>query len=109
MFINILQPCNVRSGGLVLGIAFTLTSLFPLATFSRDSIEKSIVTAKESDHALVDLHANGPLGEAAGSAITLSHHERDGEYDNQVPGNPPGRSATGNPAFIGGVANPVHG
>ena len=56
------------------------------------------VTAEygERDHVRVDLHASGPLGEAAGFAITLSHHERDGEYDNHFPGNLLGTPATDN-------------
>ncbi len=47
------------------------------------------VTAEygERDHVQVDLHASGPIGEAAGLAITLSHYERGGEYDNYYPGN----------------------
>ena len=226
MLMNILHFCNIRSGCLALGIAFTLTSLFPLATYSQDSIEEIIVTARkreenlqdipltvnafteadldergitslqdiadftpgfdfaegfgrndfrpairgqstilgranaglfmegiiieqgnatvplsalervevvkgpqsalygrstlagavnyvlkkpgdefagevsaeygERDHIQVDLHANGPLGEAAGFAITLSHYERDGEYDNFYPGNALGTPAIDN-------------
>ena len=54
------------------------------------------VTAEygERDHVQVDLHANGPIGEAAGLAITLSHYERGGEYDNHFPGNALGAPAT---------------
>ena len=34
-----------------------------------------------------EVHASGPLGDGAGIALTLSHYERDGEYDNRHPGN----------------------
>ena len=217
MLRNILHHSNIRSGGLLTVIAFTLTSLFPLASYGQDSIEEIIVTARkreenlqdipltvsaftesaleergitslqdiadytpgfdfaegfgrndfrpairgqstiqgranaglfmegiiiekgnatvpmaalervevvkgpqsalygrstlagavnyvlkkpgdefqgeisaeygERDHVQVDLHASGPLGDTAGIAITLSHYERGGEYDNHYPGN----------------------
>ena len=226
MFMNILYLCNIRSGGLLLGIAFTLTSLFPLTAFGQDSIEEIIVTARkreenlqdipltvsaftesaleergitslqdiadftpgfdfaqafgrndfrpvirgqanilgranaglfidgiiveegnasipmaalervevvkgpqsalygrstlagainyvlkkpgdefagevtaeygERDHIRAEIHGSGPLGEVAGFAITLSHYERDGEYDNRFPGNPLGAPALDN-------------
>ena len=226
MFMNILHLCNIRSGGLLLGIAFTLTSLFPLTAFGQDSIEEIIVTARkreenlqdipltvsaftesaleergitslqdiadftpgfdfaqafgrndfrpvirgqanilgranaglfidgiiveegnasipmaalervevvkgpqsalygrstlagainyvlkkpgdefagevtaeygERDHIRAEIHGSGPLGEVAGFAITLSHYERDGEYDNRFPGNPLGAPALDN-------------
>ena len=226
MFMNILHLCNIRSGGLLLGIAFTLTSLFPLTAFGQDSIEEIIVTARkreenlqdipltvsaftesaleergitslqdiadftpgfdfaqafgrndfrpvirgqanilgranaglfidgiiveegnasiptaalervevvkgpqsalygrstlagainyvlkkpgdefagevtaeygERDHFRAEIHGSGPLGDAAGFAITLSHYERDGEYDNYFPGNPLGTPAIDN-------------
>ena len=217
MLRNILHHSNVRSGGMVSVIAFTLTSLFPLASYGQDSIEEIIVTARkraenlqdvpltvsaftesaleergitslqdiadftpgfdfaegfgrndfrpairgqstiqgspsaglfmegiiiekgnatvplaalervevvkgpqsalygrstlagavnyvlkkpgdefrgeisaeygDRDHIQVDLHGSGPLGETAGFAITLSHYERGGEYENFYPGN----------------------
>ena len=40
----------------------------------------------ERDHVQVDLHGSAPLGENAGFAVTLSHYERSGEYDNRFPG-----------------------
>ena len=54
------------------------------------------VTAEygERDHVQVDLHASGPIGEAAGLAITISHYERGGEYDNHFPGNALGAPTT---------------
>ena len=47
----------------------------------------------ERDYFRAEIHGSGPLGEAAGFAITLSHYETDGEYDNHYPGN-----ALGTPA-----------
>ncbi len=41
----------------------------------------------ERDHVRVELHASGPIGETAGLALTLAHHERGGEWDNHYPGN----------------------
>ncbi len=53
------------------------------------------VTAEygERDHFRAEIHGSGPLGDSAGFAITLSHYERDGEYDNHFPGNPLGTPA----------------
>ena len=50
----------------------------------------------ERDHFRAEIHGSGPLGEVAGFAITLSHYERDGEYDNRFPGNPLGTPALDN-------------
>jgi len=44
----------------------------------------------QRDHIQVDLHGSAPLGENAGVALTLSHYERSGEYDNSYPGNDAG-------------------
>ena len=226
MLRNILHHSNVRSGGLATVIAFTLTSLFPLASYSQDSIEEIIVTARkreenlqdvpltvsaftesaleergitslqdiadytpgfdfaqafgrndfrpvirgqsnilgranaglfiegiiveeghasiplaalervevvkgpqsalygrstlagavnyvlkkpgdefagevtaeygERDHLRAEIHGSGPLGEVAGFAVTLSHYQRDGEYDNHFPGNALGAPAVRN-------------
>ncbi|MDE0286747.1 MAG: TonB-dependent receptor [Gammaproteobacteria bacterium] len=48
----------------------------------------------ERDQVRVDLHAGGPVSDAMGIAVTASHYERDGEYDNSYPGN-----ALGTPAI----------
>ena len=48
----------------------------------------------ERDHFRAEVHGSAPLGDAAGIAITLSHYERSGEYDNYYPGN-----ALGTPAI----------
>ena len=56
------------------------------------------VTAEygERDHIRAELHANGPIGDVAGFAITLSHYERGGEWDNHFPGNALGTPAVNN-------------
>ena len=48
----------------------------------------------ERDRLRVDLHANGPIAEALGIAVTASHYQRDGEYDNRYKGNPLGTPAS---------------
>ncbi len=48
----------------------------------------------ERDQVRVDLHASGPVSDAMGIAVTASHYERDGEYDNSYPGNALGTPAT---------------
>ncbi len=50
----------------------------------------------ERDHFRAEIHGSGPLGDAAGFAITLSHYERDGEWDNHFPGNALGTPAINN-------------
>lgn len=50
----------------------------------------------ERDHFRAEIHGSGPLGDAAGFAITLSHYERDGEWDNHFPGNALGTPAIDN-------------
>ena len=48
----------------------------------------------ERDHVRVDLHASGPVSDGMGIAVTASHYERDGEYDNRYPGNALGTPPT---------------
>ena len=113
MVTNVLQLCNIRSGCLVLGLTFTLTSLFPLATFSRDSLEERIVTREETlqdvpvtesafTESALEERGIASLQDIADHtpdfAVILSHHERDGEYDDPISGNPPGPPATDNAA-----------
>ncbi|MYF49589.1 MAG: TonB-dependent receptor [Gammaproteobacteria bacterium] len=40
----------------------------------------------ERDYSRVELHASGPLSDMVGAAVTFSHYERGGEYDNNSPG-----------------------
>ena len=48
----------------------------------------------ERDQLRVDVHASGPVSDAIGIAVTASHYQRDGDYDNRYPGN-----ALGTPAI----------
>ena len=47
----------------------------------------------ERDQFRADIHAGGPLSEQMGYAITLSHYQRGGEYDNKLPANSLGTPA----------------
>lgn len=41
----------------------------------------------ERDYGRVEAHVSGPLTDSSGIAVTVSHYERGGEYDNMSPGN----------------------
>ncbi len=48
----------------------------------------------EMDQVRVELHAGGPVSDTMGIAVTASHYQRDGTYDNRYPGNALGTPAT---------------
>ncbi len=50
----------------------------------------------ERDYSRIQVHAGGPLSDTLGLAVTLSHYQRDGEYDNSFAGNALGAPAVQN-------------
>ncbi|MYH69228.1 MAG: hypothetical protein F4147_03685 [Gammaproteobacteria bacterium] len=103
---------------LAAAFAFALTSFVPQYSYSQNALEEIVVAARKCKEKLQDMpltvsaFTKSALEERGiaslqdiadptpGFAVPLGHHERDGEYDNQFPGSPPGTTATDKKAGV---------
>ncbi len=67
---------------------------YVLKTAGEENVTEASLDLGGRGMARAEFHFSGPLTDAIGAAVTVAHYERDGEYDNNYPGN-----ALGTPAY----------
>jgi len=67
---------------------------YVLKTAGTENVTEASLDLGGRGMARAEFHFSGPLSDTVGAAITVAHYERDGEYDNNYPGN-----ALGTPAY----------
>ena len=67
---------------------------YVLKTAGEENVTEASLDFGGRGMARAEFHFSGPLTDAIGAAVTVAHYERDGEYDNNYPGN-----ALGTPSY----------
>jgi len=67
---------------------------YVLKTAGTENVTEASLDLGGRGMARAEFHFSGPLSDTVGAAVTVAHYERDGEYDNNYPGN-----ALGTPAY----------
>ncbi|MCY4256076.1 MAG: TonB-dependent receptor [Gammaproteobacteria bacterium] len=66
---------------------------YVLKTAGSENVREASLDLGQRGMARAEFHFSGPITDTIGAAVTVAHYERDGEYDNNYPGNPLGTAA----------------